>query len=147
VEQVEDTKARRRFGLFRWLIVLLIVLNVFAARAIAPILPAIEVPAEKITHLFGDYYLTNTIVATLIGDVILILMAFAVFRATRRGDEVLTGIAGIVELMVEGINGLVESTAGKAAKRMNPPPERQPSASSPGLQRSSWWYWLRICWS
>jgi hypothetical protein len=64
VEQVEDTKARRRFGLFRWLIVLLIVLNVFAARAIAPILPAIEVPAEKITHLFGDYYLTNTIVAT-----------------------------------------------------------------------------------
>ena len=79
VEQVEETQAKRRYGLFRWLIVLLIVANVFAAKAIAPILPAIQVPAEKITHLFGDYYLTNTVVATLIVDVILILMAFAVF--------------------------------------------------------------------
>jgi F-type H+-transporting ATPase subunit a len=120
VEQVEETQAKRRFGLFRWLIVLLIVANVFAARAIAPVLPAIEVPAEKITHLFGDYYLTNTLVATLIGDVILILMAFAVFRATRRGQDVLTGVAGIVELMVEGVYNLVESTAGKAAKGIFP---------------------------
>ena len=120
MEQVEETKAKRRFGLYRWLIVLLIVANVFAARAIAPILPAIQVPAEKITHLFGDYYLTNTLVATLIGDFILILLAFSVFRATRRGEDVLTGLAGIVELMVEGIYNLIESTAGKAARRIFP---------------------------
>lgn len=120
MEQVEETKAKRRYGFFRWIIILLIVANIFAARAIAPILPVIEVPAEKITHLFGDYYLTNTLVATLIGDIILILMAFAVFRATRREDDVLTGVAGIVELMVEGIYNLVESTAGKAARRIFP---------------------------
>ena len=61
MEHVEETKERRRFGLFRWLIVLLIVINVFAARAIAPILPAIEVPAEKITlcAAFFGYSYTN----------------------------------------------------------------------------------------
>ncbi len=120
MEQVEETKTKRRFGLYRWIIVLLIVLNVFAARAISPILPVIQVPAENITHLFDDYYLTNTLVATLIGDILLILLAFSVFRASRRGDEVFTGVAGLVEIIVEGVYGLVESTAGKAAMRIFP---------------------------
>jgi F-type H+-transporting ATPase subunit a len=120
VENTQETKARRRFGLYRWIIVLLIVLNVLAARAVAPILPHIQVPAEEVTNLFGDFYLTNTLIATLIGDLILLLLAFAVYRASKRGNDVLTGVAGVVEVMMEAIYNLVESTAGKRARKIFP---------------------------
>ena len=120
MENTQETKTRRRYGLFRWIIVLIIVLNVLAAQAISPILPHIQVPAEEVTHLFGDFALTNTMIATLIGDLILIVLAFTVFRATRRGEPVLKGIAGVVEVMMEAIYNLVESTAGKAARKIFP---------------------------
>jgi F-type H+-transporting ATPase subunit a len=120
LENTQETKTRRRFGLFRWIIVLIIVLNVLAAQAISPILPHIQVPAENVTELFDGFYLTNTMIATLIGDLILLLLAFSVFRAIRRGDPVLKGIAGVVEVMMEAIYNLVESTAGKAARKIFP---------------------------
>jgi F-type H+-transporting ATPase subunit a len=59
-------------------------------------------------------------IATFIGDLILVLLAFSVYRATRRGDPVLKGIAGVVEVMMEAIYNLVESSAGKAARRIFP---------------------------
>ena len=54
------------------------------------------------TPLFGNFYLTNTLVATLIGDVILILLALAVSKATISGDLVPKGISGAMEALVEG---------------------------------------------
>jgi F-type H+-transporting ATPase subunit a len=120
VENTQETKPRRRYGLFRWIIILIIVLNILAAQAISPILPHIQVPAEEVTLLFGDFALTNTMIATLIGDLILIALAFTVFRATRRGEPVLKGIAGVMEVMVEAIYNLVESTAGKTARKIFP---------------------------
>jgi F-type H+-transporting ATPase subunit a len=120
LENSQETKTRRRYGLFRWIIVLIIVLNVLAAQAISPIQPHIQVGAEEVTYLFSDFALTNTMIATLVGDLILILLAFTVFRATRRGEPVLKGIAGVVEVMMEAIYNLVESTAGKAARKIFP---------------------------
>jgi F-type H+-transporting ATPase subunit a len=121
VENTQETKTRRRYGLFRWIIILIIVLNVLVAAAVPPIAtPHIQVPAENVTELFDGFYLTNTMIATFIGDIILILLAFSVFRATRRGDPVLKGIAGVVEVIMEAIYNLVESTAGKAARRIFP---------------------------
>jgi F-type H+-transporting ATPase subunit a len=120
VENTQETKTRRRFGLFRWIIVLIIVVNILAAQAISPIQPHIQVSAEEVTYLFGDFALTNTMIATLVGDLILIVLAFTVFRATRRGEPVLKGIAGVVEVIMEAIYNLVESTAGKAARKIFP---------------------------
>jgi len=120
VENTQETKTRRRFGFFRWIMVLIIVFNVLAAQAISPILPHIQVPAEPVTELFDGFDLTNTMIATIIGDLILILLAFSVYRATRRGDSVLKGIPGVMEVMIEGIYNLVESTAGKASRKIFP---------------------------
>lgn len=118
MENSPQTSQKRRWGLYRWLIILVIVVNVYAAQAFTPIMPHVQVPAENIVGPFtlpvvGELYLTNTIIATLIGDVILILLAFSVFRATRSGELVLKGAASIVEGIVEAIYSLTEATARK----------------------------------
>jgi F-type H+-transporting ATPase subunit a len=124
---VEETRKGWRWGVNRWLIVLLLVASVVAAGAISPIMPHVQLPAERLTHeplitlpVVGGFYLTNTLVATLIGDVLLVLMAFAVRRGVQRGGRVLTGIAGLVETLVEALYNLVESTAGKWARTIFP---------------------------
>jgi F-type H+-transporting ATPase subunit a len=120
VENAQETKKRRRFGFHRWLIVLLIILNVIVVGYVSPILPHIQVPAETVTHLFGNFYLTNTMIAALIGDFILILLAICVYRASRRREQIFTGIPAVIELVLEAIYNLVESTAGKRARRIFP---------------------------
>jgi F-type H+-transporting ATPase subunit a len=45
-------------------------------------------------------------------DLILILAAFSVYRAYKSGKVILTGVAGVMEMIVEGIYNLVESVAG-----------------------------------
>ncbi|MGD2158640.1 MAG: FoF1 ATP synthase subunit a [Anaerolineales bacterium] len=124
---MEETRKGWRWGVNRWLIVLLLVASVVAAGAISPIMPHVQLPAERLTHeplftlpVVGEFYLTNTLVATLIGDVLLVLMAFAVRRGVQRGSRVLTGIAGLVETLVEALYNLVESTAGKWARTIFP---------------------------
>jgi F-type H+-transporting ATPase subunit a len=105
----------------------LVILNFLAARALSPVLPHIQLPAERLSHsplvtlpILGDIYLTNTLIATLIADVILILLALAVNRTIRRGELVPGGITGAIEAMMEAINNLTESTAGKWARSIFP---------------------------
>jgi F-type H+-transporting ATPase subunit a len=97
-------------------------LNFIAVRIYAPVLPHIQLPAENVskTPLFGNFYITNTLVATLIADVILILIAIAVTRAVRSGELIPKGIPGAIEAILEVINNLTESTAGKWARRIFP---------------------------
>jgi F-type H+-transporting ATPase subunit a len=107
------------------LIVLLIIGNVLAARAYAPVLPHVAVPAENLAGPFqlpivGELYLTNTMTALLIADFLLLLMAFSVRRAVSKGEMVLSGFAGVIEVFIDGLYGLVESTAGKYARRIFP---------------------------
>ncbi len=125
MENTEKIPHKRRWGFYRWLIVLIIVGNVFAARAFAPVMPHVQVPAENILGPFslpivGELYLTNTIIAMLIADLILILMALSVRLATRSGDLVLKGFPSAIEALIEGLYSLVESTAGKWARRIFP---------------------------
>jgi F-type H+-transporting ATPase subunit a len=121
-----EEKRGWRWGVNRWLVLLFIVLGVFAAQAFPPILPHVQLPAEELTGpildlpVVGEIPLTNTIVAVLLGDVILLLMAFAVNRAIRRGDLVPGGIVGAVEAVLEGLYQLAQSTAGKWAKSIFP---------------------------
>ncbi len=125
MENTEKNPPKRRYGFYRWLIVLIVIGNVFAARAWAPVMPHVQVPAENILGpfslpLLGELYLTNTIIAMLIADVLLILMALSVRLATRSGDLVLKGFPSAIEALIEGLYSLVESTAGKWARRIFP---------------------------
>jgi F-type H+-transporting ATPase subunit a len=119
---VEKPPRKWRFGVNRWIILALIITNVIAVQFYGPVLPHIQVPAEHISTqpLFGNVYLTNTLVATLIADVILILIAFAVSRAIRSGELIPRGIPGAIEAILEVINNLTESTAGRWAKTIFP---------------------------
>lgn len=121
------TKPAWRFGVNRWIVLALIILNVLAVSAYPPLRPHIQLPAEALSEhplftlpLIGDFYLTNTIVAMLLGDIILLLIAFGVFRATRSGELVPRGVSGAVEAFIEMLYNLTESTAGKWAKRIFP---------------------------
>lgn len=115
-----------RWGVNRWIILVLVIAGVIAARAYPPILPHVQLPAEAITgRLFtlpviGDFYLSNTILATLIGDVLLLLMALVVRRAIGSGEMILRGVAGAVEALLELLYGMAESTAGKWAATIFP---------------------------
>ncbi|MEX2143872.1 MAG: F0F1 ATP synthase subunit A [Anaerolineales bacterium] len=123
-----EQKAKWRFGVNRWFILLFIVLNVWAVSMVSPLRPHIQLPAEVLTHdpLFifpvinAPVYLTNTLIATLIGDVILLLIGFGVWRAVRSGAMVPRGISGAVEAFIEVLYNLTEGTAGKWAKRIFP---------------------------
>ncbi|MBK5109311.1 MAG: F0F1 ATP synthase subunit A [Anaerolineales bacterium] len=120
---METPPKKWRYGINRWIILGLIILNVyFVFFVYYPVLPHIQLPAENVsaTPLFGNFYLTNTMVATLIADVLLILMAFAVSRAVRSGELIPKGIPGAIEAILEVINNLTESTAGKWTKRIFP---------------------------
>lgn len=121
----EKNRPRWRWGIYRWLILLIIVGNVLAVRAYAPIMPHVQVPAEVVAGPFqvpvlGELALTNTLIALLVADLILILIALRVRLATRSGELVLSGFPAAVEALVEAIYGLVESTAGKWARQIFP---------------------------
>jgi F-type H+-transporting ATPase subunit a len=96
-------------------------------RAFPPILPHIQLPPEALSEhplftlpVIGDFYLTNTIVAVLIADVILLVMALMVRRAIGSGKLVLSGIPGAVEAALEAMYELTETTAGRWAKSIFP---------------------------
>lgn len=120
---MEKPPKKWRYGVNRWIILVLIILNIYTVYFIyQPVLPHIQLPAENVSAapLFGNFYLTNTMVATIIADVILLLIAFAVTRAVRSGELIPKGIPGAIEAILEVINNLTESTAGKWSKRIFP---------------------------
>jgi len=105
--------------------VALMVVSVYAAGAYAPIRPHVQVAPEPVAGpfqipLLGEMYLTNTMIAMLIVDVIVLAIGLTVRRAVRRGEPVLRGLAGLMEVVIEALYNLVESTAGKSARRIFP---------------------------
>jgi F-type H+-transporting ATPase subunit a len=119
---VEEPRKKWRYGVKRWIILGLVILNIIAVQYYGPVLPHIQLPAENVSEapLFGNFYLTNTLIATIIADVILILIAIAVTRAVRSGELIPKGLSGAIEAILELINNLTESTAGKWAKSIFP---------------------------
>lgn len=121
-----EQRRKWRFGVNRWIILALIILNVIAVSAYPALRPHIQLPAEALTEhpitlpIIGDFYLTNTIVATLLGDIVLLLIGFGVWRATKSGQLVPKGISGAVEAFIEVLYNLTESTAGKWSRRIFP---------------------------
>ena len=121
---MEQPKKRR--GVNRLLFFLVLIGSVFACVTFTPIMPHVQLAAEPVTAeplfpLFNqDFYITNTMVAVLIADVILIILALAIRRQIRKGVIVLTGIPGAFAAILEGFYGMTVSTAGKWAKKIFP---------------------------
>jgi len=119
-----EAKPKKRFGVKRWLILGLIALGIYAAfigpSILKPISPVVVLPAESTGLHIGNFQITNTIVATLLADLILILMAFAAWRFYRQGGETPKGIVNILEALVEFMWNTVSGSAGKWAKRIFP---------------------------
>jgi F-type H+-transporting ATPase subunit a len=115
-----EQKKYRFFGIpNRYLVLALIILGYFAARAYPPVLPHIQLPAEVVFHI-GNFGVTNTMIAMVIADVILIVIALGVRRAATSGNLVPSGFSGAVEALLEVLYNLTESTAGRWAKTIFP---------------------------
>lgn len=125
---MEETKTRKwRWGFKRWIVLVLVILSSVFANMYPPIRPHIQVAPENVSRLplfslpvIGDFYLTNTLIAMVIVDIILILIALGVRRAVKKGGLVLSGLPAIVEFLIEFVYNLTESTAGKYAKKVFP---------------------------
>ncbi len=111
---------QRFFGIpNRYLVLAIIVISVivFYVMDVPVIMPHVQLPAEKFSE---GGFLTNTLVATLLADVVLIALAFAVKRSLSGDTMVPKGIAGAVEALLEAILNLTESSAGKWTKTIFP---------------------------
>lgn len=111
---------RWRWGVNRWIVLGLIILNVIFVLQFPPIAPHVQLPAEAVVTItlpvVGGFVVTNSLIATLIADGILILLAFVTWRALRGGDLIPRGLAGAFEALIEALYNLTEATAGKWAK-------------------------------
>ena len=120
-----EVKPKKRFGVKRWLILGLFALGIYAAfigpSILKPISPVVVLPAEPTGLHIGNFQITNTILATFLADLILILLAVSAWRFYRRGGEVpkglVNGFEAIVEFMWNTVSG---SATGKWAKRIFP---------------------------
>lgn len=121
-----DKAEGKGFGLNRWLVVLLLVVGVFLTSRFVPITPHIQLPGEPITDILftlpvlGPFYFTNTLLATLLVDLVLFAMAFAVVRSMGDANTPPRGWANAFEAILGGLYNLVESTAGKWARTIFP---------------------------
>jgi F-type H+-transporting ATPase subunit a len=121
VQETTPSTPRWRWGVHRWIVLLMIILGAIGAAFFSPIQPHVQLPAENLTGaLFGNFHITNTMVAMLLCDVILLAIGFGVYRATRSGKLVLDGMANAVEAMLEVLYNLAESTAGRWARSIFP---------------------------
>lgn len=111
-------------GKRRWIILALVVLGGYAAwgplGVTRPLAPLVVLPAEPTgLNLFG-FEITNTILATLLADIALLLMAFGWYRNTNGGKKVATGFANFFEMLVEMFWNMAESANAKWARRIFP---------------------------
>ena len=110
------TTQPRRFGFKRWIVTALIVLGAILGYGLfgvspifKPIAPAVVLPAEPIwpgLQILPGLAFTNTLLATLVADVIVLLLGFVAWRFVTSGKLVPSGLYHIVELLVEFGNGL-----------------------------------------
>lgn len=119
-----------RWGVNRWIILGLIILSAVLAGKYPPVRPEILLAPETLTHvinlpIIGKFALTNTMVAMIIADILLVLLALGVKRAVKQAEE--TGeliprrkLFGGVEMIMEYLYNMTESTAGKWTQKIFP---------------------------
>jgi F-type H+-transporting ATPase subunit a len=127
VNDNQEKKSGWRWGVNRWIVLALIIASVVFTGIYAPLRPHIALPAEPVieTPLFtlpviGAFYFTNTMTVILISDVLLLLMAYGVYRSVKSGNLVPKGFSGAIEALLEALYNMTEGTAGKWAKTIFP---------------------------
>ena len=107
--------------------VLFIILNVISVQLIAPVLPHIQVAPENVSHdplfslpVLGDFYLTNTLIMLVLVDIFIVLLALGVRNSVRSNALSPKGIGAVMELAVEALYNLTETTAGEYTKTIFP---------------------------
>ena len=119
---VSDVKSGKRFGVKRWIVLLLVGLGIYFAfigpSMFKPISPLVVLPGEPTGLDFFGFKITNTILATLLTDFLLILMALGAYRFSKSGKEIPEGFYNFFEALVEFLWGSVEGAAGKWARRI-----------------------------
>jgi F-type H+-transporting ATPase subunit a len=119
---VTEPEAKKRIPVKRWLILGLTVLGAYCAffgpTILRPISPVVVLPPEETGLTIFGFPITNTILATLIADVILILLGISAYRFVKRGKLVPTGVYNVFETFVEFLWNSVEGTAGKWSRRI-----------------------------
>jgi F-type H+-transporting ATPase subunit a len=122
--KVSEAKPKRRFGVKRWIILALIAVGAYAAfigpSILKPVSPEVALAAEYTPFHIGNFQLTNTMIATLLADVLLIIMAIGVYRFIKGGNFVPRGFYNIFEAIFEFMWSSVEGSAGKWTKRIFP---------------------------
>ena len=112
----------KRVPVKRWLVLGLLALGIYAAfigpSILKPISPLVVLPAEPTGLFIGNFPITNTIAATLIADVLLILLAFGAYRFGKSGKLVPSGFYNAFEAIVEFLWNSVEGVSGKWGKRI-----------------------------
>jgi F-type H+-transporting ATPase subunit a len=121
---VSEEKAEKRVPVKRWIVLALILIGAYAAfwgpSILKPISPVVVLPAEPTGLEIAGFPITNTILATLIADVVLLLMAFGAWRFHRSGNQVPSGFYNAFEAIVQFLWDTVETAAGKWARRIFP---------------------------
>jgi F-type H+-transporting ATPase subunit a len=82
-----------------------------------PVSPAVVLPGEPIWH---GSPITNTLLTTLIADLLLFLLAFSGYRFIRSGKMVPQGLYNLWEFLIEFLWNTTQSTAGRWARRIFP---------------------------
>jgi F-type H+-transporting ATPase subunit a len=113
-----EKKRKWRWGVNRWIVLAAIIGAIVAMRYFPPVMPHIQLPPEAISPAInlpgiGPFYLSNSMLGILIVDVIVILIAWSVKRFADSGKLVPGGVSGIVEVVIEALYNMTESTAGK----------------------------------
>jgi len=113
--------------LIKWAIyiaVIVLLCNLMGALGKLGNFPTITLPSEPVPGLaIGDFKITNTLIATLIADALLILFAVVATRKVRKGSpdaDVPRGSQNLFEILMDLLYGLSANVAGKQAKRIFP---------------------------
>jgi len=119
---VTEPVSKKRVPVKRWIVLGLIVLGAYAAffgpSLLKPISPVVVLPPEPTGLSIFGFEITNTILATLITDVLLVLLAIGAYRFVKKGNLVPGGLYNAFEAIVEFLWNSVEGTAGKWARRI-----------------------------
>jgi len=122
---VSDTETKKRRPVKRWIILALVAAGIYAAfigpSILKPISPVVVLPGEPTGLSIFGLTITNTMLATLLADVILIILGFKAWRFAKSGQLVPQGANNAFEAIVEFLWNSVESAAGsKWGRRIMP---------------------------